>query len=291
MTAYDVFIVAGQSNAEGRGDHAQSPSVVDGPIMWDGVGWVPLHDPVGGASTGSAWPAFANAYHAETGRSVAVVPTAVGATALVPAADSGAGDWSGTGARYVDSVTSTQSALASPPTGEDQLVLRGVLWHQGERDAGAGIPQQDYAVALADLVDRYQADLGIAHLPLFVFRVGRPAGGDNDRFMAIRTAQDQVAQDDPDVVMAYTGCVDFPDLGWMADNLHYTQPGYDDMGDAGAVVVAMHVVLGGGGTTAPRHATVVVDGVERRVLKVRVNGVDRQVVGWRVDGVDLVVDT
>ena len=64
----DLFIIVGQSNAEGRGNSAQSPAVTNGAYISGSTITPTLADPVGGASTGSMWPAFANEWFAQTGR-------------------------------------------------------------------------------------------------------------------------------------------------------------------------------------------------------------------------------
>ena len=78
--AYDVFVVAGQSNAKGRGTAEEAPEVPAG-AAYEATpqGEIrALADPVGGANTGSAWPAFANAYTAATGRGVVIIGMAAG---------------------------------------------------------------------------------------------------------------------------------------------------------------------------------------------------------------------
>lgn len=69
-------------------------------------------------------------------------------------------------------------------------------------------------------------------------RVGAPDSGDTAGFQAVRDAQDAACDAVAGMHMAYTGCVDFPDLGLMSDDLHYSQVGYNTMGTA----IAEHIL-------------------------------------------------
>lgn len=234
MAAVDLYLVAGQSNAEGRGDSSLSPGVVPGQ-GYKVVGSTVSHlaDPVGGADTGSAWPAFANELHRRNGGvPVAIVEAAGSGQALLAAADSGNGNWSSTGALTGSAITATSNALSALTTAGHTPTLRGFLWHQGERDAqglSAATIASDYEAELSSLVDRLQAGLSVS-VPMYVARVGAPSTGDTAAFAAVRAAQDSAATNDADIVMAYTDCVNFPANGWMSDTLHYSQTGYDAMG-------------------------------------------------------------
>ena len=243
MATVDVFIVAGQSNAEGRGDSGSSPAVTAG-YEADASGVTPLADPVGGADTGSAWPAFANAYYSATGIPVAIIEASEGGTALVAAADNGGGNWSPTGDLYNDMVTLVGAAMTQLDSAGHTATIRGVLWHQGERDAQAGIAAATYQDGLEQFADDVDTEWGV---DLYVLRVGAPNSGDTSAWQAIRDAQDDTATTSTLVHIVYTDCVDFPGLGWMADNLHYTQTGYNDMGTTAGSIVAelVHPTPGG----------------------------------------------
>ncbi len=90
----DVFLIAGQSNALGEGDSTQSPAVAPNTVFqyFDNV-LSAGSDPVGGAHTGSAWPAFGDAYYATNNRRIVLVPFAFANTAQLAAADIGNGNW------------------------------------------------------------------------------------------------------------------------------------------------------------------------------------------------------
>lgn len=237
----DFFLVAGQSNAQGSGNSALSPTVPAGVgYKIEGATVSHLADPVGGATTGSAWPAFAIAYNAATGRKVAVVEAAVGGTGLVTTATGS--NWGPNGTLADDAANIAETAIAALYGAGWTPNLRGILWHQGEWDAqnvaSAGLADA-YEDALSDLRTRIASALGAPALKMFVWQLGTRDQGDTAGFQAVRAGQAQAATNDPLIELVYTECVEFPARDWMSDDLHYTQDGYNDMGtDGGAVVAA-----------------------------------------------------
>ncbi|MFB6218972.1 MAG: sialate O-acetylesterase [Halobacteriaceae archaeon] len=247
----DVFLVAGQSNARGKGESADAPPVPEGVAHeWRGDGLVHLEDPVGddhGPDTpvGSAWPAFAVTYHELTGRESVYVPAAVGGSGLVAAANPDEHwDVERGSALFRRAVQRTWDCLTHLRADGDPT-LRGVLWGQGERDAQAidagEVAVPEYRGALRRLVGGFRREFDRADLPVFVFQTGRPASGDTDGFAAVRDAQARLADSDDAVHLVFDGAVGFPERGLMRDDLHYTQGGYNEMGRVGAegVVAAL----------------------------------------------------
>lgn len=238
MTAIDVVTVAGQSNAKGNGDSTLSTTVtVDAYDLSNGA-ITPLADPVGPADTGSLCPALAEAFATGTGRSVAIVSTGVGGTALQPEAAGASGDWSPSDTIFSDCIFQTRRALAVLTDAGWSPTLRGVVWAQGERDAQHHPVAAGYAVALAALADRFQQWLELVNLPLYVVQTGTfTTTGVEADYRQIREAQRSVCAGDPDVIMAYADAVNFPAYGWMADNVHYNQEGLNAIGAAVAAVM------------------------------------------------------
>lgn len=253
----DVFLVAGQSNAEGRGQPAMLPTVPDG------VGYEFLDD--GGIVAmarregvfGSAWHAFANAMHRATGRPVLVVNSARGGTALI--AETGGPNWSATGDLFEAAVQRTRSALDELAEEGWRPTLRGVLWHHGERDAqgyrGSDLRER-YSDALVDLSERFRVAFDQPDLPLFVWQVGRPLSADSARFAAVRDAQ-MDANGLGGVTVVYDQCATFAEHGWMRDELHYGQDALNDMGTVGGAVVAEWFPAVMGGSWSPETARAV----------------------------------
>lgn len=78
-------------------------------------------------------------------RNVLLVPTAHGGTSLVH------GPWSPGGHLFEEAVTRLEAALASDEDGGN--CVAGVLWHQGEADAGRHVDQETYQLTWMNMVD------------------------------------------------------------------------------------------------------------------------------------------
>lgn len=247
----DVFLIAGQSNARGKGDAGDAPTVPEGVAHeWTGSGLTHLVDPVGddhspGNPVGSAWPAFAATYYESTGRESVYVPGAVGGSGLVAGASPDEHwDVEDGSALFRRAVQQTWDCLAHLRDGGDPT-LRGVLWCQGERDAQAiddgTVSVPEFRGSLRRLVEAFRREFDREDLPVFLFQTGRPESADTAGFEAVREAQSGLADGDDAVHLVYDGAVTFPERGLMRDELHYTQGGYNEMGRVGAegVVAAL----------------------------------------------------
>lgn len=253
MATVDLFIAAGQSNMAGRGTAAESPTVEAGVgYEWrdGGVGLVHLDDPMADdgsgtspyrAQTGCMAPAFVNAFTAASGRPAVVCPTAVGGTYLLPGSSGTAGGWDPGGSRYVGAVARAQDAITATEAAGHTIATVSAVWHQGESDASTyptpGTLEADYEAALIDLLARFRTDVD-PDLRMYVCRLGVRVDYETES-ASIRAAQDAACTATDGMVMAYTRCVDFSDLGWMkADQVHYTQAGLNDMGTTAGQVAA-----------------------------------------------------
>lgn len=236
----DVFLVAGQSNAAGRGESSKSPDVPSGTAYeYVGSDIEELEDPVGGtlpkaeaADTGSAWPAFANAW-AGYGRTCVLVPVARGNTAQVAAADAGDGNWDSTGElRYAASDATNEAIEWLEENGYDPTLL-GTVWMQGERDATAIdrdlISKAEYEDGLVEMIRFYRSEIEDG-MPFYIDQTGRPSDGDTSGYRDVRAVQSAVADRLPSTYLATDFARKFPDIGLMSDRLHYTQTGYDLIG-------------------------------------------------------------
>ena len=62
------------------------------------------------------------------------------------------------------------------------------------------------------------------------------------RLNEVRTAQDDACAQDSRLVMAYRGAIRFQEMGYLAaDNVHYTQAGYNMLGNIFGEVVASDI--------------------------------------------------
>lgn len=247
----DLFAVGGQSNAVGRGDSSTSPNPNAGEALeyvYDTDTIVdPLDDPVDGnndaANTGSAWPKFCVDYYSLLSQPIAIVGAAKGGSAQVAAADSGNGDWD-TGSLDEDLISYVNAAISKLEGSGHTVTFRGILWHQGERDAqeidSSGISKSDYKTALQNMISRFRTEFG-SDMPMWIFELGRPNDSDTAGFQDVRAAQREVVLDDQNNYLISDRQKEFPSLGYMADNLHYDQAGLNLMGSAGALNVASRV--------------------------------------------------
>jgi hypothetical protein len=274
----DVFLIAGQSNAVGYGTiTSDSPTptpgtaykFVDGKIQAES-------DPTGSSGGASAWPAFAVTYYNLTGHKIAFVPTAVGATAQVAAADTGGGNWDTTGTLYANSIDKTADAMAAFRGAGFTPVFKGILWDQGESDAtaidAATITVDQYKAQFLTMIANYRNAYGTS-IPFYIFRIGSAIGSDSSGRKAVRTAQEEVAVQNIFNHMVFRDAVEFASsenasVYMKGDgSTHYSQIGYNRMG----VVGAQNVVSGqsdwlvsqfgklGIGTTLPQRMLHITD--------------------------------
>lgn len=175
----DIFVIAGQSNASGRGFHLQSykASGVTASLFGNDYRWRDLADPTNstinqvdavsneesdrnavGASQGppggSYWPILATHILANEHVPVAFVPCALGNSTIALWEPSVQDSW-GQGTLYGSMIIRAKAVGG----------VRAVLWHQGESDAHALMPEQTYRKALAALAAAVHADLGVKLIP------------------------------------------------------------------------------------------------------------------------------
>lgn len=236
-----LFMIAGQSNAEGRGAAKLSDRVPAGDAFFVANGkFSYLNDPVGDARSGSAWPAFANTWKSLTSETSLWIETAQGGAGLLPRSkiilDT-------SGPFYREMIDELHAAIASARATQG-LSLTGiyVVWAQGETDArligrsrgtAAEYEERLYAFFTALKSDCPEIDA------ILVSELGAAKdGAAADAFASVRTAQENVAKRLPYVHIAFRDAKEFPARGLMRDNFHYNQEGYREMGVAMATAAA-----------------------------------------------------
>jgi hypothetical protein len=168
----DVFVIAGQSNASGRGtwgNHSDDP-VLHAGLFGNDDRWKELRDPVDSSlrqvdkvsvdrlAAGSVWPLVATGLMAAEPVPVAFVPCAKSTTSifrwlrdpLLPFART---------TLYGSMVRRARAAGG----------VRAVLFWQGEADARAEVPRERYAAALEQLGSEVRQDL---EAPLVAAQIG-----------------------------------------------------------------------------------------------------------------------
>lgn len=184
----DIFLIAGQSNAEGRLTNNQTYSHATlKPVVYDenDTGWRDCTDPTDSeSSNGSIWPLLATLHMADQSVPCGFITTAAGGTGLTT-------DWKPTptvGAKYTNCLN--RIAAVAPND------IKAMIWDQGETDATNSVSGTDYNTALDALVANLQSASGIT-FPTICDLVGyvSPAG----TLDAIRDAQVDAWDDNADI--------------------------------------------------------------------------------------------
>lgn len=214
------------------------------------------------AIPGSAWPSFFNYYCRYTTNKQVLVRGAIGGTSvLYENTNPQNGDWDTNNPtvdrrRFTALINRAQSAINAIEVA-DTIVSVNVLWHGGERDAlignGLGTPMGEPSTSMfytefVDLLARFRTALDpmlggtlAADLKMYVALIGKPDySGIGANYLqydaeldAVRALQVAACAATDGMEAAYVECVDFPALGLMSqkDHVHYSQPGYNRMGE------------------------------------------------------------
>lgn len=241
MSALDIFLVVGQSNAAGGGT-AGAPVPQDKVLKWTGTSIAQAIDPVTPGATGTAWPSFGLTYYQLTGRPCLLVVAAVGGTAQVAAADDGTGNWDISGTLVATALQILDNAFRGARNEGYSPRLKGVLWCQGERDAlkiaDGTITASTYKAAWTTMAARFRTTYGL--VPMYVFKTGTDPLASDAGYCDIRVAQEEMVAADPYSRIVFSDAICFPWCG-MATTIHYNQTGYNWMGRSSATSVASGV--------------------------------------------------
>ncbi|QEG43321.1 sulfatase-like hydrolase/transferase [Roseimaritima ulvae] len=213
---YDVYLLAGQSNMDGRGDASklteqQRQAAADAIIYYRNPlrstdGWKPL------ATGFSVPPGFKGAlpspkFGPEIGfaaamkewnpnHKIALIKGSRGGTSLRSDWMPGeAGQPETQGPLYRKFIETIQLATADLERQGHTYVIRGLLWHQGESDSKAS--EQTYRERLTTFIDRIREDVDVPDLPVVVGEVF-----DNGKRDGVREAQRRVGTSSPHVSFA-----------------------------------------------------------------------------------------
>jgi hypothetical protein len=172
---YRVYLLGGQSNANGRGDASQLTAPLASPqtdvrFYWHrsqvttNVGWLPEDQWIElapGSGHGTTAPVYPKEFGSELsfGRAMADANQAA-RIAIIKYSHGGTNlysQWSATGEMYATFVATVNAALAALTATGDTYRLVGMIWHQGEADTGA--QADDYEANLTSLVNRVRNDV------------------------------------------------------------------------------------------------------------------------------------
>lgn len=191
--------------------------------------------------------AFGQALEKERpGERIAIVKYALGGTGL--GRDIGYGDWDvdfAAGNRinqYDHALASIRNATAQADIdgdGEpDQLVPAGIVWMQGETDAGDLESAQHYQANLKRMMNLLRAALRVDDLPVVIGKItdsGRAEDGSMMDYIGIVQAAQKafVETDECAAYVTVTDELDYP----PSDDWHYTSDGFVRLGEAFAEAV------------------------------------------------------
>jgi hypothetical protein len=164
----DLFLLIGQSNMAGRGvvgEEDKKP--IEGVFAFSKEKtWVAAVDPVhfdrpDRTGVGLARSFATTLLGMKAAQSVGLIPAAFGGSALH--------EWVPGSAHYTNAVARVKAALEAAGPGAK---LRGILWHQGEADAGDEERAVTYRIRFARMIAALRKELGAEKVPVVVGQLG-----------------------------------------------------------------------------------------------------------------------
>jgi hypothetical protein len=231
-----VYLVGGQSNADGRASVAGlSPPLSDPlssvPIYYDddftadGARWQDLRpgmsegygQSTNGTSLFGPELAFGHSLHDSTpDEPMAIIKYAYGGTNLDVQWNPGVGG-EPRGLHFVNFLSTVQAGLAAMDPGAVP-VLSGMIWMQGEADASSAVMSAGYEENLANLIAVIRDEFDAPYMP---FVIGQIANAKPYAY----GPQVQQAQYNVSRAVPHTAMVSTSDLGLKSDNVHYDTSG------------------------------------------------------------------
>ena len=238
----DLFLFAGQSNMSGKGNATEAPTVLKGyefRSISDTSHLYPISEPFGVnenkkngindtwenmtvlRKTGSMVSAFANSYYRITGTPIVGVSCSEGATTI--------SQWLPGTERYNDLVSRAQSAKDFLNTSNEYL-LRNVylVWCQGESDGDIGTSSDDYYNSLKMLTSSLMENDIVDSC--FIIAIGEN-GSNKDVYRTIHDTQLKYCNENDSCTLISDSFLGMKEKGMMIDDYHYSQKGYNIVGD------------------------------------------------------------
>jgi hypothetical protein len=216
-----LYVLMGQSNMAGRGlvgpeDTTPHPRVImlnlDG--QWEQAVEPVTRDKPKMAGVGPAL-AFGKAMtEHDTDATIGLVPCAVGGTALAK--------WQKGEKLYEDAVRRTRLAA-------EVGTIKGVVWHQGESEAGDEKRAGDYDTRWARMIADFRKDLAMPELPVVVGELGEylygRTGNKSPFARLVNERIDQIPQR-----VAHTAVASSKGLKHKGDELHFDAESQRELG-------------------------------------------------------------
>ena len=236
MQSIHMGLFMGQSNMAGRGVAARSPAVTPG------MGYEfraisapeqlhPMQEPFGerennpagvyepGMKTGSMVSAFTKACTGVTGTPIVGVSCAKGGSAIH--------QWVPGTPFYADAVQRAK-ACENYLTGQGCHIARKfMVWCQGCTDGDLHTPPESYKAQTAAFLRSLMAECGVE--VCFLVQIGNHRD-EPQLYVPIQQAQEELAREEPNVVLVSRQFKTFAARGLMKDTFHYLQEGYNLVG-------------------------------------------------------------
>jgi hypothetical protein len=243
----DLFIFMGQSNMAGCGNAAEAPRVPEGwgyeykaisapgklSHMVEPFG-LNEDNPASGvvySRRGSLVSSFTNAYYELTQTPVVGVSCSKGSTSTE--------FWMPGGAPLNDAIQRHRSA-------EKWLVENGykirnnfMVWLQGERDASTGVTPEEYSSNLKSILRTMINHTGVEKC--IIIRIGKFVGYSPTICDTIIQTQTELCQTYKEFILGSALAAGFVEDNLMSDPWHYTQEGYNILGEDVGINLAFYV--------------------------------------------------
>jgi len=213
----DIYLLIGQSNMAGRGSLDEVPSIRDPRLfMFRDQGWMPAEEPLDPDKTKNAGIGPAMSFAAELLNAgtafIGLLPCAVGGTPLsrwMPGAD-----------LYQRAVATTRKAITHG-------ALKGVLWHQGERDSKNAVHAASYGRRFRKMVYALRLEFNESRFPVLAGELGYFLEQQRDftHFKTINRQLKELEQEIPDYA-----CVSSDGLTDKGDHLHFDSRSQRELG-------------------------------------------------------------
>jgi iduronate 2-sulfatase len=222
---YDIYIAAGQSNMDGRGQVNDLDGVFAQPQAGTLIYYTNPADPdkAGEQEISSGWQTLAPGFSIPPGgrgdglpaatfgpevsfaleisevtgtdRPIAIIKVSKGGTSLNA-------DWSPTGFMYQSLLTEVEAATTALAEGGHTGTIRGMIWHQGESD---GSRVDTYQAMLEELIGNVRTAFDNDALPFVIGELSP------DKPASFRAMQRKIADENENVFFASSGGLNAPD--------------------------------------------------------------------------------